>query len=115
MLRARELLASGAVSVCFGPNLVELPQTILNHFFFRSHLCDQRCGNSSSIDIELRSWSFFVGFFGAATRSDARCFCSTLVVPAFQSGSKNCSRLVSRQVRQSHSSGEKLHLIIKEK
>jgi len=36
-------------------------------------------------------------------------------VPAFQAGSKNCLRLVSRQVRQSHSSGEKLHLIIKEK
>jgi len=39
------LLASGIVSVWVAPSLGEYSQTILNHFFFRSDLCDERCSN----------------------------------------------------------------------
>ena len=39
------LLARGIVSVWVAPSLGEYSQTILNHFFFRSDLCDERCSN----------------------------------------------------------------------
>jgi len=39
------LLASVVVSVCVALSLVDQPQTIRNHFFCRSDLCDERCSN----------------------------------------------------------------------